>query len=283
MATSSCSSCYRRKLKCDRMIDGCTPCMRAKLPCMYKASSVANGKGRANKRGPYNKHGTMREKQLEHIVQVLSSKVTATKAGASIEVQEFHEHQTFEVSTNTSARRPENIVDSLTDQRGTDATDLGLMLADSSAPLNDESDPIFVEAAMLASIKPTPYISESNMLYLWHVFTDRVEPMTKLVHVTSFTPVMLTAARNCGWIADTSTRILVASIMFAATVVLDAAEIADQPELSKTTLGPALRGEIEGLLSDPAISAIPSLHSLQAIALLLVYFKVFDEGLVQSD
>ncbi|KPI45774.1 Biphenyl-2,3-diol 1,2-dioxygenase 3 [Cyphellophora attinorum] len=161
--------------------------------------------------------------------------------------------------------------------------DLGLMLGNVEevglpCPLPQEgSDPIFVEAAMLASVKPTPYISESSTLYLWHVFTDRVEPMTRLVHAPSFTPVVLAAARNGGWMADKAASMLLASILFAAVSVMDQDDGTAPDDLCATTLCAALRAQIDDMLSDSSMDISPSLHSLQAIALLLVVLRAQGE------
>jgi hypothetical protein len=269
MATSSCTSCYRRKLKCDRLSDGCSSCAKAKLPCIYKPSSPGERRG-PGKRGPYKKHSTAREKELEHILQELQHRVDATNRTTSSASWTSEQLDPSMMNTVAAASTGPEATPSV------HQVDLGLMLENVEevgmpCPLPQEgSDPIFVEAAMLASVKPTPYISESSTLYLWHVFTDRVEPMTRLVHVPSFTPIVLAAARNGGWMADKAARMLLTSILFAAVSVMDEDDGTAPDDLCTTTLRAALRAQIDDMLSDPSMDISPSLYSLQAIALLLV-------------
>jgi Fungal Zn(2)-Cys(6) binuclear cluster domain len=69
-SNASCTSCHRRKLKCDREVQGCHSCNKAELPCLYPSPSDATKR----KRGPYQKDKTKRERELEHAVKVMESK-----------------------------------------------------------------------------------------------------------------------------------------------------------------------------------------------------------------
>lgn len=67
----ACNSCRRRKLKCDKKLDGCANCAKGQIPCIYPSASPEQVK---RKRGPYQKNKTQREKQLEHTVRDMASK-----------------------------------------------------------------------------------------------------------------------------------------------------------------------------------------------------------------
>ncbi|THZ72897.1 hypothetical protein D6C85_04417 [Aureobasidium pullulans] len=67
----ACNSCRRRKLKCDKKLDGCANCAKGQISCIYPSSSPKQVK---RKRGPYQKNKTQREKQLEHTVRDMASK-----------------------------------------------------------------------------------------------------------------------------------------------------------------------------------------------------------------
>lgn len=68
---SSCTSCRRRKLRCDREAEGCSNCAKQEVPCTCPAASTEKAK---RKRGPYQKDKTRRERELEHAVKVMESK-----------------------------------------------------------------------------------------------------------------------------------------------------------------------------------------------------------------
>ncbi|THW24157.1 hypothetical protein D6D23_05348 [Aureobasidium pullulans] len=67
----ACNSCRRRKLKCDKKLDGCANCAKGQIPCIYPSASPEQVR---RKRGPYQKTKTQREKQLEHTVRDMASK-----------------------------------------------------------------------------------------------------------------------------------------------------------------------------------------------------------------
>jgi Fungal Zn(2)-Cys(6) binuclear cluster domain len=68
--TASCTSCRRRKLRCDREPQGCRNCSKAELPCLYPPPEETTKR----KRGPYQKDKTQRERELEHAVKAMEVK-----------------------------------------------------------------------------------------------------------------------------------------------------------------------------------------------------------------
>ena len=51
VAASNCAGCYRRKIKCDRQLDGCFNCSKANVKCTYPRQEHTV----RQKRGPYHK------------------------------------------------------------------------------------------------------------------------------------------------------------------------------------------------------------------------------------
>lgn len=69
--TSACASCHRRKLKCDRVADGCYNCTKAQVVCAYPPRERAPRR----KRGPYFKDRTKREQELKQTLKTLEGKL----------------------------------------------------------------------------------------------------------------------------------------------------------------------------------------------------------------
>lgn len=284
-ATSSCLSCYRRKLRCDRTIAGCANCTKSQLPCMYETLAKAHQsrlgpRARTGKRGPYKKHATPREKELEHIVQILHSRLDDRESRA-VQTRTLSEVLPTSAESGTVAYS-QGLVGNVTGINSSAAAadmlqaerelDLADPIAAGSASDGTASvpAPVFVEAAMLASMEPWPSIAESDIFQLWYVFIHRVEPMTKLVHIPSFGPVMLEAARNSGWVVDRGTRLLVASVLFATLSTVSDEDLDGRLRLSKAALTRALRLRLDAEFGDPAVNADSDLHSLQALTLFIV-------------
>lgn len=69
--TSACASCHRRKLKCDRVAEGCYNCVKAQVACLYPPRERAPRR----KRGPYFKDRTKREQELKQTLKTLEVKL----------------------------------------------------------------------------------------------------------------------------------------------------------------------------------------------------------------
>ena len=68
--SGSCDPCRRRKLKCDRTLDGCSNCKVTEAICCYPSVHETGRK----KRGPYRKGKTKNEIELERTVRTLEAK-----------------------------------------------------------------------------------------------------------------------------------------------------------------------------------------------------------------
>lgn len=233
-------------------------------------------RARAGKRGPYKKHATPREKELEHIVQALQSRLDDSESRELIQTRALSGGLPTLAGSGTVAHSQDCIGNDTSGAVEYFEAELDLHLANSIGTSTSDGAagvpaPVFVQDAMLAFTEPWPTIAESDIFQLWHVFIHRVEPMTKLVHLSSFAPVMLEAARNSGWVADQGTRLLVASVLFASMSVLGDTELDDRLSLSKVALTRALKSRLDAGFGEPAISIGPSLHSLQALTLFIVW------------
>src|ERR1700754_2367965 len=74
----SCVSCHRRKLKCDRQPHGCNNCAKSQIPCLYFRTVVPRtndgiAHSRRTPRGPYRKNKTPRERELEHVINLIQT------------------------------------------------------------------------------------------------------------------------------------------------------------------------------------------------------------------
>lgn len=86
IASSVCSAFQRRKLKCDDNVNGCSTCRKSDIPCFYTPyNSTLNSTGstleaRRKPHGPHNKGITPREKEVEHVIELLKEKCNELEA-----------------------------------------------------------------------------------------------------------------------------------------------------------------------------------------------------------
>lgn len=74
----SCVTCRRRKIKCDRQLEGCYNCLQTHAVCSYPPFSIHTPRG---KRGPYLKTINRREQELEQQLKILEAKVDKLSSG----------------------------------------------------------------------------------------------------------------------------------------------------------------------------------------------------------
>lgn len=70
----SCVVCHRRKVKCDRRVEGCGNCIKAGAGCIYPQSKVSLKRARTRP-SLHSKESTDRERELERKLKVLEAKV----------------------------------------------------------------------------------------------------------------------------------------------------------------------------------------------------------------
>lgn len=70
----SCVICHRRKVKCDRRVEGCGNCIKAGAGCIYPQAKVSLQRFRTRP-SPHSKEATNRERELERKLKALEAKV----------------------------------------------------------------------------------------------------------------------------------------------------------------------------------------------------------------
>lgn len=82
----SCVTCHRRKVKCDRRVEGCENCVKAGAVCIYPQSKVSLKRARTRP-SLRSMESTNRERELERKLKALEAKVhflTNTTTGGDI-------------------------------------------------------------------------------------------------------------------------------------------------------------------------------------------------------
>ncbi|KAH8587162.1 fungal-specific transcription factor domain-containing protein [Bisporella sp. PMI_857] len=70
----SCVLCHRRKIKCDRLVEGCGNCAKARTVCIYPETKIAPKRARTRPSLQSKEHAK-RERELERKLKVLEAKV----------------------------------------------------------------------------------------------------------------------------------------------------------------------------------------------------------------
>lgn len=179
----ACASCHRRKLKCNRM-PICSNCKKSDIPCVYtthpsKSSNASTTRdGRKKVRGPYKKGRTVREKELENVVELLQEKCTVLEAQAqSDKFSPGSSHGSTARSHNRSGSTPGHI--------------------DHVAhPFVSFNSPLASSNTTHTGITDTIHPSASQILEHWLIYTTAVDPVTKILHCPTFQPILLQAYQN---------------------------------------------------------------------------------------
>lgn len=149
--TASCTSCRRRKLRCDREPQGCRNCCKAELPCLYPPAEETAKR----KRGPYQKYKTQRERELGHAVKAmevkceqLAGQVQNQSDSQANPAPKYGPHEGFfmlpngnkkaSTGTNTPHRSSDQFPRSSTS--GIDAEQLQMRLSTANPPTADNRD-----------------------------------------------------------------------------------------------------------------------------------------------
>lgn len=213
-ASGACSSCHRRKLKCDRLTI-CSNCKKANIPCVYTSHPIKSGStattrdGRKKVRGPYQKGRTVREKELEHVVELLQEKCTILEAKVS------HSDGTSPESSHGSARHSYHRAGSTPATTTTD--DFNQPIITFTSPLSNNHN---------GTIKEPAHPSTTQILELWIIFTNSVDPVTKIIHCPTFTPTLLSTLKCHPTMKGLTieTECLLLAIYITSLNVLDAEE-----------------------------------------------------------
>ncbi|KAF2721132.1 hypothetical protein K431DRAFT_285172 [Polychaeton citri CBS 116435] len=182
-AGNACLGCRRRKLKCSRDAT-CGNCIKADLPCIYDEQEP----GLKRKRGPYKKDKSTREQHLEDVNRYLQSKTLKThddnkdnnnNAALDTPVPKHDvgnadpEVASFLGEPGHEANNPDDLVRNA----------LNAITCTSPAdgnPQNSRMDQTSTGGSLVGNI------SQEHLSYCFHIFQQRIDPVTKLLHWPTF-------------------------------------------------------------------------------------------------
>jgi hypothetical protein len=297
----ACIVCRRRKVKCDRLLYGCSACLKADLPCRYQSKSsfsdgfngiaTGNDSTRRKLRGPYKKGKTQREKELEDIAQNMTRRckelekllanpglsdsyasapaTDASEASMVPPTSRGHavRHESTFVRTDFAVGREEQhkkIPSSHCEEPLLSSLpcNISQVAKQHCLPDNFYTEP-FCRTEPMGILSHPPY---TQIFELWHIYMIRVDPVTKLIHCPSFSEQLLKATRRPE-VVEADIHALMFSIYFASINALSNDEVIDRFNQSKEVL---LAQYAQRIQTTPAyLDALqrPCLGILQALVL----------------
>ena len=259
-ANGACSACHRRKLRCDRNLDGCSTCKKIDIPCLYtphdsiSSSTASTRNARRKPRGPYNKGKTPREKELEHVVEMLKEKCSELEAQVKL-----HSSQ----HTSPSNSHEAGIRFSYSRSSSLNLTEVS---PQQHAMLHSKpASPANTKITGAGNIHPSP----AKILELWWIYVTQVDTITKIVHCPTVATKVLVAKHSTSSL-DSSTEAFMFSIYLAALNVLDPEEVSSRFGIAKDQLTSTYQGAINKLILEAHSLNSTNLEMLQATVIHMV-------------
>lgn len=107
-------------------------------------------------------------------------------------------------------------------------------------------------------------------LHLWGIYKERVEPLTKLLHLPSLEQAV-TGHRSVDF--DAGTRCIMLSIYYGAVTSLGEEECGQLFQTGQARVLSVLRDEVEGMLSKAMLIHTGDIQPLQALVLYLIFLR----------
>lgn len=181
----SCSACYRRKTKCDRILSGCSSCKNSQIPCLYtppKKEGANNPDARATRhkrRGPYKKEQSIREKELEHLNELLQAKCDGLER--QVEDLKARKPASSPKDRNSERREFQDSGDARTESDAVQTTQAvgGVSIWPRIRP-RSIYHPVMAEMTGLENgSHPRPL----QIFELWDLFRSNIDPLIKVFHM----------------------------------------------------------------------------------------------------
>lgn len=270
---TACLCCRRRKLKCSREPAGCANCVKADLPCVYTGPEA----GVKRKRGPYRKkEKPAREEHLEHVVKYLSDPVAPasssrrdeadreTSPGSSASGSASVSDATNVLDAGESTKASEDLVkDALAALTNTSMSERELRPEDRFGavvnPLTGLSSP---------SVATFTHPSARHAFELWHLFTSRVDPLTRIVDCLRFAPRLFAMLDGS---APGSSETLACSVYYAAISSCSAKEARSRFGQGRRAMLGQYSRSIEAAVAQNY--GMPDLDFMQALLLYLTCLR----------
>lgn len=290
-SVGACSSCHRRKIKCDRRPGSCSACSKIQVTCRYPQNE--RDATRRVSRGPYKKRKSPREEELEGLVKTMARRCNELEdvANAALDSSphdtSLHrsindaEQEAYrnEVPTTPSPEPIETSPLSAAIFKGSDTSrrpTISYSVAESPnlavSNLTGSNSP---DLARNAYSGPSPTVLGhslplcSQILELWQLYTIHINPVLKLIHCPSFSEQILLAASHPAAI-DANLRALLFSIFYAVVDVVAPDVVENQFRQRREVLTSLYKQRVEQALEEATSRTKPSLYVLQALVIHIV-------------
>ncbi|EMC93897.1 hypothetical protein BAUCODRAFT_124644 [Baudoinia panamericana UAMH 10762] len=274
----ACLGCRQRKLKCTREPRGCRNCTKSELPCIYPPPET----GAKRKRGPYKKDKPARERHLEQIVKYLEPtngtysdlpthlKVRRSTTGESndaVSGENSDQEGAFEAGADTS----ELVKDALIALTTSSVHEMHFHVIESMAG-NANGRP--TQESSLA-VRTTVHPPARILMEYWHLFVERVDPLTKIIHCPTSMKQLIAAADRLQPL-ESAQETLLFSIYYIAVSTCTADEARRRFHESRTSLLQRYGRAVE--LSLTNTYGTPTLEILQALVLYMIGIRRQDDA-----
>ncbi|KAH8805765.1 fungal-specific transcription factor domain-containing protein [Xylogone sp. PMI_703] len=302
--TRSCTTCYRRKVKCDKVLTGCSRCSKAGIPCVFPPRRGASQTQDEDEL-------RTRLKSLEKIVQELlrrdemqknektsqledhgmdedpaqvavlsppesekgsnpNTDCPVLKNGRLVTVDGRSSYLTssFWIDLNEEVEGLRDLVEGLQDNAETpESLITESHEIESQAPFTTNQGFFFNFSSLAIDLQPLMPKPEHVPLY-WQIFTTNVNPLLRILHVPSVQNAFMSAQFGLDGINKAS-QALIFAICFAAAASMSPENVISQFEEKKDDLLQRLRFAVEQALARADFMGTNDFITLQALVLFL--------------
>uniref|UniRef100_A0A0B7K7M5 Zn(2)-C6 fungal-type domain-containing protein n=3 Tax=Bionectria ochroleuca TaxID=29856 RepID=A0A0B7K7M5_BIOOC len=227
----ACSLCARRKVKCDKL-DPCSNCIKVEAQCLYEVHPPPRPRKRAADDELVARLAAYETLMRKHDIDFSHCATTWVPSGQEVELGET------EPLPDTNLSLPSNSVhDALRSTDGASSMVLEKSLWSNLIPelknppivnLRHKYDPFLHLTPPLDSFLSTPNFNlhemhpEPKHIYrFWQIFVERVNPLTKIIHVPTLQQRVLDASWDLASISKPFTAMLFAIYTLAVTSISD--------------------------------------------------------------
>lgn len=268
--------CHQRKVRCSKTLP-CSACARLGVPCRYPSADLHRPR-RVQKVTI-----TDRVAQLERSLAVLANSPMPMAQPAPPEDPKRDPSAAYPSDPPPSpSRRQELLVQDGGSTRYINETFLSRILEKDSGlhkvigTPRDSSEPLggFRPEGLLLSRSRRPSAEEDQLdlsrwqaAQLWQIYRTNVDPVVKILHLPTVEPLVYSTMNDGG---SEDLKALLYAIYFAAVTSLSATDAANLLGRDKRTALLDFQSRIETALVDSACFDLPSILSLQALAIYIV-------------
>ncbi|KAH8422326.1 Zn(II)2Cys6 transcription factor [Aspergillus melleus] len=275
----SCMQCHQRKVRCSKTLP-CSACTRLGVPCRYPSADLHRPR-RVQKITI-----TDRVAQLERSLAVLaSSPMPQSQASAPEDPKRDPSAAYLPDPPPSPSRRQELLVQDGGSTRYINETFLSRILEKDSGlhkaigTPRDSAEPAvgFRPEGLLLSRSRRPSTEEEQLdlsrwqaAQLWQIYRTNVDPVVKILHLPTVEPLVYSTMNDGG---SEDLKALLYAIYFAAVTSLSGTDAANLLGRDKRSALLDFQSRIETALADSACFDLPSILSLQALAIYITCLR----------